>query len=169
MDPEPSANGRRPPPATTVPAAADGSSDIDSESDRGVGSRLSALEHRVRTLEAAAQASTGAPSLAPQAHLDSDPDARSQRIARGAVAARLAALGHPSRLELLAGVGRGAHSTAALSTELGTGSTGQLYHHLNQLVAAGWLRTTGRGRYEIPVEREQALIMILAAAGAERG
>ena len=124
--------------------------------------RLGALEERVRLLESAAQG--GAPTSrtwATEAGVVTD--LRSARSTRGVIAARLAALSHPSRLELLMGVVRGATSTTELAAELGTGSTGQLYHHLNQLVAAGWLQTRSRGRYEIPAGRRDALAAVLAA------
>ncbi len=45
----------------------------------------------------------------------------------------------------------------------GFGTSGQLYHHLRQLVAAGWLRTAGRGRYEVPPARVVPLLVVLAA------
>lgn len=74
-------------------------------------------------------------------------------------AAVLAALGHPVRLELLRRVLRGARTTAELADELG--STGQLHHHLRQLVSAGWLAQRGRGAYEVPVARVVPLLVIL--------
>jgi hypothetical protein len=43
-------------------------------------------------------------------------------------------------------------------------TTGQLYHHLRQLVAAGWLRTSLRGRYAVPADRIVPLLALLAAA-----
>lgn len=74
-------------------------------------------------------------------------------------AAALAALGHPVRLELLRRVLQGARTTAELADELG--STGQLHHHLRQLVSAGWLAQRGRGAYEVPVARVVPLLVIL--------
>ncbi|WP_353648972.1 winged helix-turn-helix domain-containing protein [Nakamurella sp. A5-74] len=124
--------------------------------------RLGALEERVRLLESAAQGVVPTSrTWATEAGVVTD--LRSARSTRGVVATQLAALGHPSRLELLMGVVRGATSTTELAAELGTGSTGQLYHHLNQLVAAGWLQTSSRGRYEIPAGRRDALAAVLAA------
>lgn len=76
----------------------------------------------------------------------------------------LAALGQPIRLTLLREVLRGRHSAAELSSVESVGTTGQLYHHLRQLVAAGWLRTSGRGRYEVPATRVIPLLVIVAAA-----
>ncbi|MGY5127831.1 ArsR/SmtB family transcription factor [Streptomyces nigrescens] len=76
-----------------------------------------------------------------------------------------AALGQPVRLRLLREI-LGGRCTAAELTELdGTGTTGQIYHHLRQLTAAGWLHTTARGRYEVPTERVVPLLVMLTAAG----
>jgi hypothetical protein len=79
-------------------------------------------------------------------------------------AATLAALAHPARLLILREVLRGTRSAADLQSIEGIGSTGQLYHHLRQLVAAGWLRTTGRARYAIPAERVIPLLVTVACA-----
>lgn len=76
----------------------------------------------------------------------------------------LAALGHPVRLLLLREVLRGARSVGELGAVEGLGTSGQLYHHLRQLVAAGWLRTSGRGRYEVPAARVVPLLVVVAAA-----
>ncbi|KUL38964.1 ArsR family transcriptional regulator [Streptomyces sp. NRRL F-4489] len=76
-----------------------------------------------------------------------------------------AALGQPVRLRLLREI-LGGRCTAAELTELdGTGTTGQIYHHLRQLTAAGWLHTTARGRYEIPGDRVVPLLVMMSAAG----
>lgn len=76
----------------------------------------------------------------------------------------LGALGHPVRLALLRGVLTGLQNTSELAALDGLGTTGQLYHHLHQLQGAGWLRTTGRGRYEVPAARVISLLVILTAA-----
>lgn len=76
---------------------------------------------------------------------------------------RLQALGHPVRLELLRAMLAGSSSTADLVLVLGAGSTGQLYHHLTQLTAAGWVRTAGRGRVEVPDDRREALLAVIGA------
>jgi hypothetical protein len=75
----------------------------------------------------------------------------------------LAALGHPVRLMLLKEILNGARSTAELQEHESLGTTGQLYHHLRQLVAAGWLRTTGRGQYAVPGSRVVPLLVVLTA------
>lgn len=81
-----------------------------------------------------------------------------------AASARLAALGHPVRLRLLLAVLRGAGSPAELADEPGTGTSGQIYHHIRTLTAAGWLRSSGRGQVEVPAERVVPLLVALATA-----
>jgi DNA-binding transcriptional ArsR family regulator len=80
----------------------------------------------------------------------------------GAVAV-LSALAHPVRLQLLHKVLHGRCTVPELSEGLGT--SGQLYHHLRQLVAEGWLSTSGRGVYEVPPARVVPLVTLLATAG----
>ncbi len=75
----------------------------------------------------------------------------------------LAALGHPIRLKLIQEVLNGASTTAEIGATEGLGTTGQLYHHLRQLVAAGWLSSSGRGRYEVPPGRVVPLLVTIAA------
>ncbi len=76
----------------------------------------------------------------------------------------LAALGHPVRLRLLREILGGRRTAAELAELDETGTTGQIYHHLRLLTGAGWLRTTGRGRYEVPGARVVPLLVILTAA-----
>ncbi|MFG2601182.1 ArsR/SmtB family transcription factor [Streptomyces sp. NPDC048462] len=75
-----------------------------------------------------------------------------------------AALGHPVRLRLLREILGGRRTAAELAALDETGTTGQIYHHLRQLTGAGWLHTTGRGRYEVPGVRVVPLLVILTAA-----
>ncbi|TDE32561.1 helix-turn-helix domain-containing protein [Actinomadura sp. 6K520] len=75
----------------------------------------------------------------------------------------MSALAHPVRLLLLREILHGARTTAELAAHERLGTTGQLYHHLRQLVAAGWLRTAARGRYSVPGERVVPLLAVLAA------
>jgi len=77
--------------------------------------------------------------------------------------AALSALAHPVRIQLLHKVLHGAHTVPELIEGLGT--SGQLYHHLRQLVAEGWLATTGRGLYEVPAVKVVPLMTLLATAG----
>ena len=75
----------------------------------------------------------------------------------------LSAIAHPVRLLLLREIVHGARSTAELRDNERLGTTGQLYHHLRRLVAAGWLRATARGEYAVPGPRVVPLLTILAA------
>lgn len=80
-------------------------------------------------------------------------------------AAAFAALGHPVRLELLRHILAGTSSTAELTDVAALGTTGQLHHHLRQLVATGWVRQIGRGHYEVPAAR---VVPLLASVTAVR-
>ncbi|KPC62858.1 ArsR/SmtB family transcription factor [Streptomyces chattanoogensis] len=83
----------------------------------------------------------------------------------GEAAESFAALGQPVRLRLLREI-LGGRCTAAELTEIdGMGTTGQIYHHLRQLTAAGWLHSAARGRYEVPAGRVVPLLVMLTAAG----
>jgi DNA-binding transcriptional ArsR family regulator len=82
----------------------------------------------------------------------------------GQIAESLAALGHAVRLRLLREILGGRRTAAELAELEGLGTTGQIYHHLRQLTGAGWLHTTGRGRYEVPGARVVPLLVVLTAA-----
>ncbi len=75
-----------------------------------------------------------------------------------------AALGHPVRIEILRQVLLGRHTTADLAALESLGTTGQLHHHLRPLMAAGWLRQSGRGSYEVPATRVVPLLACLTGA-----
>jgi Helix-turn-helix domain len=75
-----------------------------------------------------------------------------------ATAERLAALGHPVRLRLLQQVLRGTTTVRELTEVEGIGTSGQVYHHLRQLTATGWLRNRG-SHFEVPTE---AVVPLLA-------
>ncbi|MFW6033902.1 MAG: ArsR/SmtB family transcription factor [bacterium] len=79
-------------------------------------------------------------------------------------AATLGALGHPVRLLLVGLILTGTRTVTELQRNPALGTTGQLYHHLRQLVSAGWLRAAGRGRYAVPPEKVIPLLVVLAAA-----
>jgi DNA-binding transcriptional ArsR family regulator len=70
----------------------------------------------------------------------------------------LAALGHPVRIRLVREVLRAPSTARDLATLDGVGTSGQIYHHLRQLVSAGWLRARGGGQYEVPAERVVPLL-----------
>ncbi|GAB7043259.1 MULTISPECIES: helix-turn-helix domain-containing protein [Catenuloplanes] len=75
----------------------------------------------------------------------------------------LSALANPVRLRLLREVLLGTRGATELGALDGLGTTGQLYHHLKQLVSAGWLRSPARGVYEVPGDRVVPLLVILTA------
>lgn len=81
--------------------------------------------------------------------------------------ARIAALAHPVRLQLLQAIYRGTRRKVALEQLPGLGTTGQLYHHLRELDRAGWIHSPRRGEYEVPADRVVPLLVLLAAAGLE--
>lgn len=82
----------------------------------------------------------------------------------GELAPALDALGSPVRLALLQLVVTGTTRTGDLVDADGIGTSGQVHHHLRQLVAAGWLRSAGRGRYEVPPDRVVPLLVVVLAA-----
>ncbi|MFV2017035.1 ArsR/SmtB family transcription factor [Micromonospora sp. LOL_023] len=79
-------------------------------------------------------------------------------------AGTLTALAHPVRLLLVRHILHGARTTAELAEIDGLGTTGQLYHHLRQLVSAGWLRSSARGQYAVPPERVVPLLIVLSGS-----
>ena len=84
---------------------------------------------------------------------------------RPAPSSALAALGHPVRLRLLQAIARGTVTVSELAELEGVGTTGQVYHHVNQLISAGWVQSTSRGHYGIPAERVVPLLVVVLAAG----
>ncbi|WP_198653130.1 helix-turn-helix domain-containing protein [Actinocorallia populi] len=83
-----------------------------------------------------------------------------------ALADVFAALGHPVRLRLLREVLRGRGTARELAELEGMGTTGQVYHHLRQLVTAGWLRVRDGGHHEVPAER--VVPLLTAIVGGRR-
>ncbi|PRB41812.1 ArsR family transcriptional regulator [Arthrobacter sp. MYb23] len=77
----------------------------------------------------------------------------------------LVALGSPARIRFLQEILRGNDSVASLSELEGVGTPGQVYHHLSQLQAAGWVRPMSRGRYGVPGEKVIPLLVIILASG----
>jgi hypothetical protein len=78
-------------------------------------------------------------------------------------ASALTALGHPVRLRLLREIVHGRTTVKDLAALDDIGTSGQIYHHLRQLVAEGWLRNTGRGSFGVPPDRVIGLLAILVA------
>ena len=79
------------------------------------------------------------------------------------IAETLAAVSSPTRVRLLKAVLRGARETHELQAALGGVSTGQLYHHLKELTAAGLVVQKGRGRYEVAPQTVVPVLAIIAA------
>ncbi|MFG1814202.1 ArsR/SmtB family transcription factor [Kribbella sp. NPDC049174] len=130
-----------------------------------VDNRLAELERRIAALESSAVTKRGTrrPSDARQA--DAARAIRELRARRdwSEVAPALAALGSPIRLTLLREIVRGHATVNSLSQVEGLGTSGQIYHHLRQLTAEGWLHTPSRGTFAIPAARATALNAILVA------
>jgi DNA-binding transcriptional ArsR family regulator len=79
-------------------------------------------------------------------------------------AGALSALGHPVRLELVRRLLSGAHTTHELAAIPELGTTGQLYHHLRELQAAGLVVQRRRNDYAIPADRVILCLVLVAAA-----
>ncbi|WP_218220308.1 helix-turn-helix transcriptional regulator [Nesterenkonia sp. Act20] len=79
----------------------------------------------------------------------------------GARAESLSALAHPVRLHLLQRLLTDASTVEEILETGDFGTSGQVYHHLRQLVAAGWATALGSGRYEIPPARIVPLLVML--------
>jgi hypothetical protein len=79
----------------------------------------------------------------------------------------LGALASPVRMQLLREILHGRNTAAALAEVEGFGTSGQIYHHLRQLTAAGWLRTSSRDRFDVPPERIVPLLVAAAEGLSE--
>lgn len=79
-----------------------------------------------------------------------------------AVARALSALGHRQRLSLLKAILEQPATATELIERLGLSSTGQAYHHLNTLQAAGLIRQGERGRFEFVGHQAGAFLTLLA-------
>ena len=80
-------------------------------------------------------------------------------------AAVLAALGSPVRLEIVRRILLGGETVQELQEIPGLGTSGQLYHHLRDLQAAGLVTQRRRGRYGVPPDKVVPALVIIAAAG----
>ncbi len=80
------------------------------------------------------------------------------------VARLLAALAHPARIALVQALLTGTRTSQELQGVIDSGSAGQLYHHLRDLMAAGVVDQGGRSRYRVASSRVVPLLVILAAA-----
>lgn len=79
------------------------------------------------------------------------------------IARTLAAIANPTRVRLLKAVLAGAHEIHDLQEALGGVSTGQLYHHLKELTAAGLIQQRSRGRYEAAPRTVIPILAVIAA------
>lgn len=76
----------------------------------------------------------------------------------------LSALAHPVRLQLLQRLLTDASTVEEIREAGDFGTSGQVYHHLRQLVAAGWVTSLGSSRYEVPPARIVPLLVMLMGA-----
>jgi DNA-binding transcriptional ArsR family regulator len=80
------------------------------------------------------------------------------------LASGLVALASPTRVAIVQTLLRGRASKADLSAALDEPSSGQLYHHLKELMAAGLIHQPERAVYAIPAHRVVPVLALLAAA-----
>ncbi|GAA3876675.1 helix-turn-helix domain-containing protein [Saccharothrix violaceirubra] len=82
----------------------------------------------------------------------------------------LAALAHPVRVDIVRCLlGAGSRPSTALQEAAGLGSTGQLYHHLKALTAAGVVEQDRRGSYRLRPEATVPVLVLLTAAADVAG
>lgn len=79
-------------------------------------------------------------------------------------ATRLSALAHPVRIAILQAIYQGRDSAADLASGDDFGTSGQIYHHISQLTAAGWLTSSRRGHYMVPPDKVIPLLTLISAA-----
>ncbi len=78
----------------------------------------------------------------------------------------LAALGNPVRLEIVRTLLLGGGTIQELQDIPGLGTSGQLYHHLRDLQAAGLVTQRRRGHYGVPSDKVVPALIIVAAAAS---
>jgi DNA-binding transcriptional ArsR family regulator len=76
----------------------------------------------------------------------------------------LAALGSPTRIAIVVQLLAGAVTTGELTRRLDQPSSGQLFHHLKELLAAGVVHQPLRGTYAIRHQHVVPLLAVLSAA-----
>lgn len=76
----------------------------------------------------------------------------------GPIARLLAALGNPQRVKIVQALVHAPATTAELSGRLDEPSSGQLFHHLKELLAAGVVYQPQRGTYAV---RQQHIVPLL--------
>src|SRR5262245_46477472 len=75
-----------------------------------------------------------------------------------------AALGNPVRLRIVAALATADLTTSALAELLGQPSTGQLFHHLKELLSAGIVHQPQRGTYALRHAHVIPLLTMICAA-----
>ena len=83
-----------------------------------------------------------------------------------AAAAVLAALGSAVRLEIVRRLLLGGETVQELQEIPELGTSGQLYHHLRDLQAAGLVTQRRRGRYGVAADKVVGCLIVIAAAAA---
>jgi DNA-binding transcriptional ArsR family regulator len=78
----------------------------------------------------------------------------------------LAALGSPVRLEIIRRLLLGGQTAGELQEIPGLGTSGQLYHHLRDLQAAGLVVQRRRGRYGVAADKVVPALVVIAAAAS---
>lgn len=78
------------------------------------------------------------------------------------IAAILSVLASPQRLATLKALLSGPKSSNDLQTALGVSSPGQLYHHLDKLLAAGIVEQTRRSLYQIAARHVIPVLAVIA-------
>jgi hypothetical protein len=81
-----------------------------------------------------------------------------------ASAGLFSALAHPNRVRIVTELLRGRLTTAELGQRLDQPSSGQLFHHLKDLLAAGVVHQPMRGTYAVADHRVIPLLTLLSAA-----
>ena len=82
----------------------------------------------------------------------------------GEAGGALAALGNPTRIAIVAELLTGPVTTGELTRRLDQPSSGQLFHHLKELLAAGVIHQPVRGTYAVRRQHVLPLLAVLSAA-----
>jgi DNA-binding transcriptional ArsR family regulator len=109
----------------------------------------------------------GAAEIGGRSHVWQVERAASELLAspREALAPVFAALGHPLRLQVVLALLERPRTAPELTELAGASSPGQLYHHLDKLLAAGVISQMERGGYVVTGKGVVPLLAMLAAAG----
>jgi len=95
-----------------------------------------------------------------------------QLVENRAVQTLLQCIGNPDRLQILLTLLQRPRSVAELVEACGCNTTGQVYHHLKPLIAAGLAaqdKHTGKGSYCVPAQRRQGILTLLGGVQALMG